>query len=318
MDFTFTDEQTMMRRSLADYLAQHYGLEHRQAVLRSAAGMSDKVWSQLKAMGLLAMPLPESIGGLGGTASDIVAVTELFGRHLVIEPYLSSIIFAGRALARAKDCELASAWLRQIVTGDMRAALAHEESHGTAALHMISTTAHPDGEYYVIRGEKRLVLDGAGADIVVVTARLTGDAFATLLVEPLTDGVTLTPYQTIDGRRAANIRFDQVRVSSAALLCANASQSIQDIVNDAVLSLAAEAVGAMGALLDATATYASTRTQFGVPITHFQVIAHKIADMKLAYVKARSTLLYTTALVESGRADTRDYSLVKAQVGRLV
>jgi alkylation response protein AidB-like acyl-CoA dehydrogenase len=108
-----------------------------------------------------------------------------------------------------------------------------------------------------------------------------------------------------------------VRLCSNALLAANADEMIARLVEGAIIALSAEAVGAMGALLEMTVNYAATRKQFGVPIGGFQVIAHRLADMKLAFVKVRSTLLYTTALAESDRAAPRDFSLLKAQVGRL-
>lgn len=317
MDFNFSDEQTMLRDSLTELLTQHYGFEQRQAIVRSAAGVSESVWTLFEAMGLLALPLPESVGGYGGSGSDIVAISELFGRHLVVEPYLSSIIFAGRALARSERNPQATGWLGQIVAGKLRAALAHEESRGTATIDMISTTAKADGDGYVLRGHKRLVLDGATADVLVVTVRLTEATFGIVAVDPGSDGVTLTPYRTIDGRRAADIRFDDVRVPASGLVCEDAAAAIQDVINDAVLALCAEAVGAMGALLDATASYASTRNQFGSPIAGFQAVAHRIANMKVAYAKARATLIYVTAAIDSGLASQRDYSLIKGQVGRL-
>ncbi len=163
------------------------------------------------------------------------------------------------------------------------------------------------------------MLGGGDADVMVVTARLLGGDHAEgelglLLVTPEVPGVSLTSYRTVDGRKAANCVFGDAR---ATLLASDAVATIRSIVEGGMLALSAEAVGAMGALLDATASYAGTRQQFGVPIATFQAIAHRLADMKIAFIKARSTLLYTTALVEAGLAEARDISLLKAQVGRL-
>jgi alkylation response protein AidB-like acyl-CoA dehydrogenase len=155
--------------------------------------------------------------------------------------------------------------------------------------------------------------------VILVTARLLGADHAEgelglLLVTPDLAGLSLTRYRTVDGRRAANCRFDDVQ---ATLLARDASETLTSIIEGGMLALSAEAVGAMSALLDATASYAATRQQFGVPIATFQAIAHRLADMKIDFLKARSTLLYTTALVEAGHARARDISLLKAQVGRL-
>ena len=322
MDFTFSDEQTMLRKSVSQYLGRSYAFADRQAIVSSENGTSAEVWHQLGEFGLLALPFPESAGGLGGSLTDVVAIAELFGAHLMSEPYLSSVILAGRALAMVEVSDTAREWLAKVVDGAALGAFAHEEGRGTADPARIATTATlgPDG--YVLSGEKRLFLGGGDADVLVVTARMLGaghadDELGLVLVTPDQPGVALTTYRTIDGRKAANCAFDAVRVVSANLLAADAASTIDAILEGALIALSAEAVGAMGALLETTASYAATRQQFGVPIATFQALGHRLADMKIAFLQARSTLLYTTALVEAGRAHARDISLLKAQVGRL-
>lgn len=326
MDFTFSDEQTMLRDSVSQYLARSYAFDARQAIVGSEGGTSAEVWHQLGEFGLLALPFPESAGGLGGSMTDVVAIAELFGGHLMSEPYLSSIVLAGRAFALAIERDAASVtasdWLAKIVDGSALGAFAHEEGRGTADPARIATiaTLGPDG--YELDGEKRLVLGGGDAHVLVVTARLLGGGHAEgelglVLVTPDLPGVALTTYRTVDGRKAANCTFADVRVVSENLLAAEATSTITAIIEVALIVLSAEAVGAMGALLETTAFYAATRQQFGVPIATFQALAHLLANMKIAFLQARSTLLYTTALVEAGRAHARDISLLKAQVGRL-
>lgn len=317
MDFTFTDDQMMVREAVSRLLSQHYGFEQRQRIVHSATGRSEDVWRQFQEMGLLAMPFPEAVGGFGGNASDILLLAELFGAHLVVEPYLPSILFAGGALALVEGNEAATAWLARIMEGSAYGALAHEEEHGTANCRTVSTVVTRQGDALVLSGEKRMALAGAEADVLVVTARSDDGGLALLLVDPTAAGVTIQAYSTIDGRRAANIRFDGAKLSTDAVIQSDATQTIQNVVNGAILALAAEAVGCMGAMLAASVDYAGTRRQFGVAIGSFQALAHRLADMKLAYVKARSALFYTAAIIESGRARTRDYSLLKAQVGRL-
>jgi alkylation response protein AidB-like acyl-CoA dehydrogenase len=322
MDFTYSDEQTMLRESVAQYLDRSYAFDQRQAIVGSESGTSAQVWQQLGEFGLLALPFAESVGGLDGSMTDVIAVAELFGRHLLSEPYLSAIILAGRALAMNPEHAAAQDWLTKIIDGAAFGAFAHEEGRGTADPARIATTATLGPNGYVLSGEKRLVLGGADADVLVVTARLLGEGHAAgelglLLVTPDAPGLALTTYRTVDGRRAANCVFAEVVVASDALLLADAAATITAVVEGALLVLSAEAVGAMGALLETTAAYAGTRQQFGVPIATFQALAHRLADMKIAFLQARSTLLYTTALVEAGRAQARDVSLLKAQVARL-
>ena len=314
MNFDFTNEQTMLRDSVSRLLSQGYSFEQRQKILRSEAGTAAEVWGQFGEMGLLALPLPEDAGGMGGSVTDVVAISELFGASLVVEPYLGSIILAGKALALAPDHAVAADWLARILGGTALGAFAYEEGQGTPHPSTIGVTAGARGGRHALSGEKNLVLGGAQADVLVVAARLAGGEPGLFVVDPGGAGVSIGSYATVDGRRAANIRFDD---AAGDLILADAAAAIEGLVRGAIMVLAAEAVGAMGMLLEMTTRYAATRHQFGVAIGSFQVIAHRMADMKIAYVKARSTLLYTTALAESGQAAARDISLLKAQVGRL-
>src|ERR1700744_2765843 len=318
MDFTFSDEQTMLRDSVSQYLGRSYAFDKRQAIISSESGTSAEVWQQLREFGLLALPFPEEAGGLGGSMTDVVAISEVFGEHLMSEPYFSSITLAGRALALAEESDTSREWLAKITDGEALGAFAHEEGRGTADPARIAATATVGPAGHVLNGEKRFVLGGGDADVLVVTVRLVGadhagDHLGLVLVTPDVPGVSLAGYRTVDGRTAANITFDDAR---AVLLVADAAAAITAVIQGGILALSAEAVGAMSALMDATASYAGTRQQFGVPIATFQAGPPRLAAMENAVVKARSTLLYTTALVEAGHAHARDISLLKAQVGR--
>lgn len=322
MDFSFTDEQTMLRESVGRYLEKHYDFHARQALIESDRPYSEEVWKQFAEFGLLALPFAEEARGLGGSIVDVVAVAEKFGAFMVIEPYVSSILLGGRALALAADHAGAQAWLSRIMAGEALACFAHEEGKGTANPALVTLSATRSGDDIVLQGEKRLVLGGSEADVIVVSARAAGtpgdrEGLALLLVEAGTPGVVVRPFDTIDGRRAAHVQFEGVRVPPENLLITDACESMERIIADTVIALSAEAVGAMGALLRMTSEYASIRKQFGVPLATFQVVAHRLADMKIAATKALSTLLYTTALAEAGRLSRRDLAVLKGQTGRL-
>ncbi|MCW1381622.1 acyl-CoA dehydrogenase family protein [Novosphingobium sp. KCTC 2891] len=312
MDFTFTQEQTMLREALSRFLGQHYTFEKRRRIVATPAGQSPEVWGQLRDMGLLALPLPESAGGLGGSIVDVVAVAELLGQHLVVEPWLASAVLSAGLLAKRGETRLPA-----LLEGEATAAFAYEEGSGTADLAQVAMRAAATATGHVLNGEKHLVLGAEAASVLLVTARLPDGRLGLFLVDRDAPGLSLRSYTTIDGRRAAHCRFEDVAAGPDALVDADAEAAVAGAVRAATLALCAEAVGAMGALLEITASYAGTRKQFGVPIGSFQVIAHRLADMKLAYVKARSLLLYTAALAENDAASPRDVSLLKAQVGRL-
>ena len=318
MDFTFDGDQEMVRDSLSRFLAKHYTFGLRKAVVGSAQGWSSEVWAELHKLGVVAMALPSDAGGLGGRASDVVAVGEVFGEHLLVEPYLATAVFAGRALAAAPQSALAAEWLRRICEDGKLVSLAHEERHGIGAdLDGVRTTVSTENGCDRLSGEKVLVIAADAADALVVTARIHTGGHALVLVEREAEGLEVSSYRTVDGRTAANCRFDHVALQPGAILVAEAGGEIGRVINWAILALAAEAVGAMQALFEMTASFAKTRKQFGQPIAGFQVIAHRLADMKLAWVKARSTLLFTAALIDSGAATSRDHSILKAQTGSL-
>jgi alkylation response protein AidB-like acyl-CoA dehydrogenase len=322
MNFDFTESQTMLRESVGRYLGDRYDVDTRRKILRAGGFGSPEVWKDFAELGLLALPFAEAAGGLGGSIVDIVAVSELFGERLLVEPYLATVLLAGRALALADGHAAARAWLARIISGEAQGAFAHEEGKGTPDPRLVATTAGRAGDAYHLQGEKRFVLNGADAEVLVVSARMAGhpgekDGLVLILVEPTAAGVIITRVDGLDGRRAAHIRFDETPITAFDVLLQDACPAIEGLVAEAILALSAEAVGAMGALLRSTSDYAATRRQFGKPIGSFQVVAHRLADMKLAYAKARSTLLYTTALAEAGQASGRDTSILKAQIGRL-
>lgn len=313
MDFNFTDEQQMLRDSVSKFLQNSYDFDARQKLVRSDAPWSPEIWQQFSELGLLALPFREDQGGLGGSITDCIAVAELFGQHLVIEPYTSVVMLAGAALA-ASDDAVAQEWLEKLMAGEVVIAFAYEEGHGTPSPDLVQMVAQPSSEGAILSGEKRLVVAGSDAQALVVVARTGEGGRPTLfLVESGARGLDVRAYPTIDGRSAANIKFDGV----PAIELGGAEHALDRILAYAIIVQCAEAVGAMGALFAITAEYAMTRKQFGAPIGTFQTVAHRLADMKIAHSKARATLLYTAALAESGAVCARDIAILKAQTGKL-
>ena len=313
MDFNFTEEQQMLRDSVGKFFEKSYDFDTRQELVLSDAPWSNEVWQQFAEFGLLALPFSEDQGGLGGSVSDCVAFAELFGKHLVIEPYVTSILLGAAALA-ASESESAQQLLENVQSGGTVASFVFEEGRGTASLDQIEMVASAIEGGFTLTGEKRNVLAGAEADILIVAAR-KGEAGepALFLVRQGDAGLSSRSFTTIDGRSAANITFKTVPAEEIA----SGRETVERILSQAIIAQCAEAVGAMGALLSATAEYAMTRKQFGVPIGSFQAVAHRLADMKIAYNKARATLIYTTALAESGAASSRDMAILKGQTGKL-
>lgn len=312
MDFSFSQEQDMLRDSVATLLARSYDFDSRQALVASDAPWSEDVWSQFAELGLTMLPFSEEQGGLGGSVADCVAFAQSFGEHLVVEPYVASTVLAGGALA-ASGTPQALEWIEKLASGEATLAFAYEEGNGTANPAQIAMAAASSGDGVNLTGQKTLVIAGDAADALVVVAR-HADTLGFYLVEQGASGLTTSGYKTIDGRSAATVHFNQV---AATVLLEDAGEALEAILAKAILVQSAECLGAMKALLKLTTDYAMTRRQFGQPIGMFQVVRHRLADMKIAYTKALSTLTYTTALANSGAATPRDIAILKGQMGKL-
>jgi pimeloyl-CoA dehydrogenase small subunit len=253
---------------------------------------------------------------------ETAIVMEAFGRGLVLEPYLASVILGGGLLRHAAPEALRAALLPDVASGEMKLAFAHLERHSRYDLASVSMTASPDGEGWRLDGDKGVVLHGDVADRLIVTARTAGgardrDGIGLFLVDATAPGVTRQGYHTQDGMRAAEISF--VGVAGEVLGDpARGLAAAERVRDEAVAALCAEAVGAMAEAVDATVDYLKTRKQFGRAIGEFQVLQHRAVDMYVALEQARSMAMFASLMadsddpVERGRA----ISAAKVQIGR--
>jgi alkylation response protein AidB-like acyl-CoA dehydrogenase len=315
MDFTFNEEQRQFADALGRWAARDYGFEARRAIVDSPAGVSDAAWSALAELGMTALPVPEAQGGFDGSALDMFVVMRELGRALVVEPYFATVLGAEFLKLGGGHGEL----LERVASGELKLACALGERQARHDMLDIAATATRDGDGYVIDGEKKMVLHGAQAGVLVVSTRGEGGVklFAVAADAP---GVTVTDYRTLDGQRAADIRFDKVRVPAAALVGqAGRGEEVLDAALDYGAGLlCAEALGAMEALFDATLDYLKTRQQFGVPIGKFQALQHRMADMVIHLEQARSMALLAAVKLGSGDAAERRrcVSAAKYRVGQ--
>lgn len=321
MDFNFTQEQQQFSDALRRWIEKDYTFEHRNKIVHSEQGVSGKAWGTLVELGMTALPIPEEQGGFNGSAVDMMVVMHEIGRGLVIEPYFATVLGAQfLKLAGGQESSL-----EQIASGELKLACALGEKQSRHELVDITTTAKATGGDYVMNGAKTVVIHGGQADKLIVSARTSGDQRDTngisLFVVPAdAQGVSRRDYRTIDGQRAADIRFDNVRLPGSALLGKDGSGwDLLDAAADyGTALLCAEAVGVMEALNAATLDYLKTRQQFGVPIGKFQALQHRMAEMYMQFEQARS--MATLAAVKAGSADATErrsvISAAKARVGQ--
>ena len=294
MDFSLTEEQIALKDSLGKFIDRDYTFDNRWKVIKSPEGWSRAHWSQLAEIGLMALPVAEADGGLGGGGVDTMVVMEQLGRGLVLEPYLGSAVLPA-ALIKAAGTEAQRAALSEgLASGETLYAFAHTEPgqrYERAAVGMIAVTS---GDGYVLTGKKISVLGGDCADQLLVSASLTGDTGASLfVVDAKATGVTRLAYPMQDAQRGADVEFRDVKVGADALIGSRggAQAAIDYALDVACAALCAESVGAMDELLKLTIEYLKTRKQFGRAIGTNQALQHRAVDMMMHVEMSRSMAL---------------------------
>jgi pimeloyl-CoA dehydrogenase small subunit len=325
VDFDLTSEQRMLQESVQRLLADRYDFEQRQCYARMPEGWSRELWGQYAELGLLALPFEERYDGFAGGPVETMIVMEAFGRALVLEPYLATVVLGGGCLRLGGSEEQRERFLPQIASGDLCLAFAQAERHSRYDLTDVSTTGRRDGEGWVLDGEKGVVLHGDSADKLIVTARTAGgrrdrDGIGLFVVDAKAAGVSRRGYPTQDGLRAAEVTLSGVKVGREDVIGdpESATPLVERVVDEAIAALAAEAVGAMAALHELTVEYLKTRRQFGVPIGSFQVLQHRGVDMLVALEQARSMAMFAAMMVQAEDGDERRRAIAasKVQIGR--
>jgi len=315
MDFNFKEEQLAFADALKRWVSKDYSFDERKKIVHSAAGVSAAAWATLTELGMLALPVPEAQGGFNGSAVDMFVVMQELGRGLVVEPYLATVLGVQFLTLGGGHGDV----LEQVAGGSLKLACALTEQQSRHDVLDIATTATPSAAGFVLDGAKTVVVHGAQADRLIVSAR-SGAGISLFLVPADAAGVGITGYRTLDGMRAANIVFKQVQVSAAALIGADGKGA--DILDQAAdygaTLLCAEALGAMEAIFAATLDYLKTRSQFGAPIGKFQALQHRMADMYIHLEQARSMALLAAVRMGSDDATERrrTVSAAKFRVGQ--
>jgi pimeloyl-CoA dehydrogenase small subunit len=321
MDFELSNEQQLLKDSADRLIADRYDMQARNKILESDMGWSREIWSTLADLGFLGLPFKAGDGGFDGGPVEQMLILEAFGRGLLVEPYLASVVLGGSAIALAGSRERRSGILGGVASGERLLAFAHGERLSRYRLRQVETTARREGDGWVLDGEKTTVIHGGDADTLIVSARTSGgkddEAGISLFVVPGdTAGVTRRAYPTIDGMRGADITLAGVALPGDALLgeVDKAYGVIEHVEQHGIAATAAESLGAMQASLDISVEYLKTRTQFGRPIGEFQVLQHRAADMFVAVEEARSIAIYAAMMVSETDPTLRRHAMATAKV----
>ena len=324
MDFGLSEERRILRDTAARFIRERYDMKTRHALAASAEGFSRELWSDFAELGLVAALLPPEVGGLGGSGEDILVVMEEIGRGLVIEPFLATAVLGGSLIATLGS-EDHKAVLEEVMAGTRLLAFAHGEPESRYSLSELRTRAARSGGGWLLNGRKSVVLNGDSADLLVVSARMSGapddeEGLALFLLDAAAPGVTRRGYATVDGGRAAEIELRDVRLTDACLLGepGRAFPAIEQAVGRGLLALCAEALGVMEVCRDTTLDYLRTRQQFGVPIGKFQALQHRMVDVCLEIEQARSAVMAAAGKLDAPRPEReRALSAAKNLVGRV-
>jgi alkylation response protein AidB-like acyl-CoA dehydrogenase len=323
MDFNFTDEQSMLRDTVASYLADHYSFDQRRAMLAKEPHWSPAVWKAFaEELGILGAPFSEELGGLGGGPVENLIVMQEMGKALVVEPYLGTVVIGGGFLKHSGYAG-AEALIGQVIAGETIFAFAYAEPQGRYNLADLKTTAKKDGGAYVLNGHKAVVIGAAYATHLIVTARTAGgqrdaEGISVFIVEKGAAGVTTRDYPTVDGFRASEVILENVKIDANALVGPenHALPLIEKVVDEAIVATCAEACGVLARLHEGTLEYTRQRKQFGQPISAFQVLQHRMVDMFIQVEQSVSMTYMGTVKLSEDHERSKAAAAAKVQIGK--
>jgi len=326
MNFDFTEEQTLLNNMVTSFVRDNYDWETRCSIVKNEEGWKQENWSQFAELGLLGVPFSEKHGGLGGSPTDLMIVMEQFGKGLVVEPYLPSVILAGGLITNLGSKEQTDQIVPKIISGEQRYVFAYAEHQSRFDLFDVKTSAVKEGDNYIINGLKSVVFGAGAATHIIIAARTSGDqrskkGITLFITEVGSQGITLQNYPTIDEYRAAEVIIENLKISKDSILgkVDEAYDAIEEEIDKSTIAACSEALGVLEILKDATTDYCKNRKQFGQPISKNQVIQFRLVDMMMEYEQAKS-ILYMAITSDLSNPDERRkaVSALKSRMGQAI
>jgi alkylation response protein AidB-like acyl-CoA dehydrogenase len=306
MDFDFSDEQEQLRDAVRKWVDKAYTFERRRAIVK-AGGFDRAAYGELAELGLAGLYISDDHGGMGMGPVEGMVVMEELGRGIVLEPLAQTLIAGGILGGYAPDA-VKSSWLPKVASGEALVVLAYQERKARYRLDVCETQAAPSGDAWTVSGSKSIVPAGDQADAFLVPAMAKGK-MALFIVERGAKGVQARGYGTQEGGRAAEVTFQS---APATLVTPDGLTALEHAVDIGIAAACAEAVGVLDKTMAVTVEYMNTRKQFGVALSTFQALRHRVADMKMQLELARS-MSYYASLKLNAPAQERRRALARAK-----
>lgn len=318
MALVLTEEQELLRDSAQDFVTNQWDFDWLRKVRsdKDSVGYDPQIWQQIVELGWAAIPFAEDVGGLDLGYAELGVVLEEMGRKLMVSPFLSTVVLGGGALNLGGTAEQKAAVLPGVCEGSLLLALAYQETprHDPYA---VTTTATADGDGYRISGKKCLVLDGASANKLIVAARTSGssgdrDGLTLFLLDPGTDGLTVSDGLLLDSRSAAHVSLDNVAAAATDVVgeVDGGADILDEVFANAAVAVSAEMLGGAQDAFDRTLEYLKEREQFGAKIGSFQGLKHRAARWFCEVELMRSIVMDALRAIDEGRDDARQLASV--------
>ncbi len=324
MNFELSEEQKMIQQSVERFVQENYDLTNRIKISSEDPGYSKDYWSSMAELGWLGLAFEEEDGGFGGNQIDTLVLMEQFGKGLVLEPFLANVVLGGGAIKRGASQTIKDSIIPGIMDGSIHVTLAYAEEQSRFDIEDVATSAREEDGNFIINGKKSMVLNAESADKIVIVARTSGsqvdeNGISLFIVDATSEGIERENFPTVDGLRASEVIFENVKVPSENLIGEKDKgfEILQAVVNDAILALAAEAVGAMEVLYKDTVEYTQQREQFDHALSDFQVLQHRMVDMFMEYEQCKSLLFRATMeTVQDPKLSQRTVHALKHLIGK--
>ncbi|MBW1792437.1 MAG: acyl-CoA dehydrogenase family protein [Deltaproteobacteria bacterium] len=322
MDLEITREHLMLQDSARDFIKKEHSFDRlREFKKESPLKYSRKVWEKMAKLDWLGLIYPEKYNGTEMDLSYAMVLLEEFGRGMLPEPWISTVLLGGNLILSGGSEEQKENFLPAIASGKLLMTLAYLEEGGRYDPNFCAAGTRKSGKEFSISGKKIFVIDGSAADKFVVSARTSGavydrEGITLFIIDKNADGVTITPVKTMDGRYAAIIDLDEVSVTEGDVIgeVDYGYNLMSDAIDQATAGLCAEMIGGMKTTLKLTVRHLSDRIQFGKHLGSFQALQHKSADMFINQELATSAVYYAVAsIVEKSAERVSAVAIAKAK-----